>query len=549
MSECKCCGKDATTKCTICKKVEYCGDECKHDDWTIHQNNCNVYNVPTKNTWVAMPYMFEDFATENDLKNCNQEALKEIYNQKYLLKSVDPNRTVTQREQIGIPIPPGVSEGKIVAGKTLGAGKKPDISKYGDTYAIWVKHNGFEVPTGKFAYVPSANDSVFVGSMLEDTLYKGNNDPTIKKLIQFRSKNPDKYVFWPGNLRDTSIHPMPFEFEEEGGSLEIILITYNDTGNIDTNVILYQQRMMVYFDKLENKMLKNVQRNLRGLFGVFARQLKIKDIKPKNHAALYAKSDQGMEVRFIFNTSTGKKELVDIEVSVQVGKFTKVDNEKDSTPPLPPRDAIESSFICNATDIDQVTGLVMAMEEHIAQLKLERNGLTGEGKRIADETISRLNNTLNEITDHQIALEDHLNANNDDDFEFSTSINAELSRATDALWERNQNIGIRWKTAVDKSYYKLHKDDTYRKLKAEVDNLGVPEAGEDFKSKLKQWAMGKKGKAFGRLRAIEKILSERSREIITSRNLSFKEQQTDEELIAYEELNERVTQTIATSKK
>jgi len=255
--------------------------------------------------------------------------------------------------------------------------------------------------------------------------------------------------------------------------------------------------------------------------------MKAKDLDPKNTAALYGKNDNtSMEIRIIFDTGTkrGKKYIRDIEISIPKLHFGKPHFGKpQSQQEFVQHSIITTDFICDAADIDEVTGLVCAMEEHIADLKLERENLTGEDRRVLDETISRLNETLNQITDHQLALETHLNELDEEkleiylnesdgkqleDFEYSPNINAELARATNALWEKNQqNIGIRWKTAMDKEYYNMIVREGYEleDLSNAAEQMEVPEKSKIFS---RGWVTGARGKAKGRLDAIKKRLFE-----------------------------------------
>jgi hypothetical protein len=353
----------------------------------------------------------------------------------------------------------------------------------------------------------------------------------------------DKYVFWPGDLREGRF--APFALETEGGSIDVTISTYNEGAE---NQIIGEQSMTLYFEKLENKLLKNVQRNLRGIAGRFSRQLKLKGLDPKNHAALYAKSSiNGMEIRMIFNTATGpQKILVDVEVSVQKGWFKDTGRVE---PVGPVESKVTTEFACPADDLDMVTGLVKALEETLGELKVERDNETEayERQTIADK-ISDVSKALVDIDEHRQALEKHILAGGDAErFKVGESVNAAIKRGLDVQWQR---VGLRWKAALDKNYYRIHKNDTIRKLEAEVEQLGVPDTDEeDFKSKLKKWALGKKGKVLGRLRALEKILTERSNEVVERKRLKFEEMSSDAEFRAYDDLNIRVTTAIAEIKR
>jgi hypothetical protein len=146
------------------------------------------------------------------------------------------------------------------------------------------------------------------------------------------------------------------------------------------------------------------------------------------------------------------------------------------------------NFRCDPMDLDQVTGLVMALEDKMAAGELE-----GPVIQQAFDTIET----------HRKALE------SEEALEASPKINAAVKEATDALW---QTIDSRFKPAFDKQYYELHRNDSLALLRAEVAVLEVKEPS-DTKGKLKRFITGKKGKEKGRLRAIQKIVGERVAEL------------------------------------
>ena len=85
-----------------------------------------------------------------------------------------------------------------------------------------------------------------------------------------------------------------------------------------------------------------------------------------------------------------------------------------------------------------------------------------------------------------------------------------------------KKIGLRWKAAFDTNYYKMHKNDPIDSIQDEVNSLKLP-APTESKAKFKAWIMGKKGKSMGRIRAIQKIVTERMSAINDRKNPDYME--------------------------
>ena len=466
-NSCKCCGKDAIIKCTICQKTKYCGDECMQNDSAKHQGDCNTYNV-SKDTWLALPYMYEDFMSAKQLKNCSPDVLDEVYGQKYLLKTYNSNQTVTERKQIGLDVDANLKRvphvGPYSKYPKTGTEDYKDIMNIGDKIKITI------------------NGKDYYGKIPDNMIFGKNNG--------MRQKDKSKLVFWFGQelLEDS------FRFNKLGGVLNINLQTYLNT---DDTPIVDETILLEYAELKQKQNYKH--REMRSFFGNFASIVKSKGFDPNHTAALYAQDDNRTQVRLIYDIDDSSKNfglLKDIEISIKKNRVALDKNRINRI----------SDFICDARDIDHVTGLVMALETHIAQLKLERNDLVGQDKRQADQTISAMQQTLNTITDHQLALETHLNENDGDldDFDIDTNINAEFTYATNALWD---HIGIRMKAAMDKDYYNMIVKEGYilEDLRNAANEMEIPEKSKLFS---RGWATGARGKAKGRLGAIKKRLFE-----------------------------------------
>jgi len=259
MTGCACCDNNdnCNLKCLLCNKVEYCDNQCREKDWTKHQKECNVYVVPDNKTWIALPYMYEDFATEKDLKSCNKAAVDELYVQTYLLKSYNSNKTVTTRQQIGSTYK---AHRTGPTGKELGSGSPPDIVKIGNMYTIQLRSFDEEY----FAW--------YTRNTREYMIYKDNEwNTTANALAKSRRENKGKYVFWPGELYKQkpedakSEKDQPdFKLDSMGGGFKITIMTFNK-GTQDN---LSEKSMFVMYDALEEaqiRFFKNARRRFRGL--------------------------------------------------------------------------------------------------------------------------------------------------------------------------------------------------------------------------------------------------------------------------------------------
>ena len=101
MSHCLHCGKSCAgkcDKCSVCGKVDYCGAECARNDWTLHQQDCNLADVESKNVVVAVPHAFHDVLSD---KHFTQQD-KTLLNTGYSIRHKASDGTVSQRVQAPI---------------------------------------------------------------------------------------------------------------------------------------------------------------------------------------------------------------------------------------------------------------------------------------------------------------------------------------------------------------------------------------------------------------------------------------------------------------
>jgi len=155
--------------------------------------------------------------------------------------------------------------------------------------------------------------------------------------------------------------------------------------------------------------------NNRSLQGFIQRQIKLKGFDPSTHSALIAQN-----MRFIVQNEP--RVLKDVEVVMET--------------PVKMAEEIRQ-FTCDPSNLDHVTGLAMALEDHI-------------GDAVDKNNVTSLFNTVNE---HRIQLEKHIAEGSE--YTPSLQVNAAVQEATELLWE---NIGLRLKWSKDWYKSKLKND-------------------------------------------------------------------------------------------
>ena len=484
MERCDNCGKEKRcTKCELCLKEQYCSELCRTQAFVAHQADCNVYDGPSGSAR-AVPYMYEDFADEKDLRGIDTAT----FGQKQLVRTINPNGNIESNVLTG----PGIAAAKTesVRVKAFKYGEKPDINRFGDSYRITIQQNQWQVPTGEWSLGGRPDLVIESRSMTKDMIYSQNKSNTAaSKLSQSRrmlGKNRDAYVFWPGKFES-------YALDRRGGNLKIIVDTYRSV----TGELVASSSMEVNYGDLQFKGTGGARKRARGLVGRLSRQLKIKGLSAENHAALYAKNSRSLEVRLIYETK-GRKDayLKDIELVVPVSDLANdTQVSANST----------EKFSCDPLDVNQVTGLVMALEEHLAELSAEIDELEGVARTRASNTHKELSKTFQVISKHRDELEKNPGMR-----ESPGTVNAAVHNATSALW-----VGVRWWEAKDPQFKlslrgQLKKKNLPRTrvmfLKSKLSELAaqVGQKRKGFKSKV----LGKRGKVLGRLRAFKEVVFE-----------------------------------------
>jgi len=154
---CQTCKANATPiSCQFCMKDLYCSEDCKQLGWSIHQDECNVWDAPEPNMTV--------FLDKNDKSN-------------HIMRYVNPSGYIEQHVVIGAD-----STTKCTCEEPSKDGK----------YSIQIELNGEQIANleGK--------------ELLENSIYTSalGMGGKIAKSKEFTAQNP--LVLWPGRLENTT---------------------------------------------------------------------------------------------------------------------------------------------------------------------------------------------------------------------------------------------------------------------------------------------------------------------------------------------------------
>ena len=479
--------------CKLCKKKNVGED---------HHLTCPNCHFVEDNVFLALPYQYEDFANERELSEMDQEK---VFGQTYHLKTLHPSMKVETRQQIGLLLKDfrtgnteEYAETKRVfpLQKTLGRGVGAPDLRYGTTYTIRLQQMDVGMLTKTVFRDSSLPYGVVSGDMVKDTIYKGNNSRKIAELAKRRKENPNKIVFWPDLKKmeytvNEMTYPMgePFLLNKAGGALKVTIDTYDTT-----NKAIRQTEIRLKLVTLEKQ---NVMGYGRRMASYFSKQLKLKGIlDPRQHVAFYGKDSDSTEVRIIVESSGDNIGAIkDIEVSVVASSLRIIGTPLSQGT----RDIIDykCDYKCDPHDYNQVAGLVRALEDHVKHMN------ANDPDEAYADNVYQLKSAIDQ---YRIGFEKGHEAPV-----------AQINSAVQLLWDAKQ-IGRRGKAAFDDDYYESLEKKRTKDLIYLAENTSIP---KNVKFGSKAWATGARGKAKGRIRALEKILLERRED---EKNQKLKEQ-------------------------
>lgn len=388
----------------------------------------HVITVPERDMTVFTPYLGEDVMTEDELANVSDELF-----QTHLIRFVDPKGHVEQR-LIG-------GKAKFSAQKDVGMGRgpttMPEATKNAN-YSILIESidDAFEKP--------QVNTLIITGTDMtvgDHSIWKGApNKLYSMNLKRMANTDTTSYVLWPGPeaIQRAQLDPKqgPISFPLNGGTIRV-------SAAINGKVVARIHGIYCLPDP--KQFTKRILRNLNPLQRDFKNKFRkgttvMADLQ--NLEAVRGMDDKGRMVQLTFEVKRGSSagggtaKLLDIEFQVDAREVDQVamgGTVESIDEPLIGTQIHE--FRCDPTDLDHVTGLVMALEDKIASGDLS-------GPVIEQQ--------YHVISAHRQALE-----TNPEEAEVTHRINAAISGATQALWQEQQEmIGFR----TQNYYYKKIKD-------------------------------------------------------------------------------------------
>lgn len=347
---------DSYTSCSLCRTPVYCSEECRVQDWSVH-NCANVIDVAQLNDAVFMPYHYEDMLPEDEWKQLDHN---DPVFQAYSVRHVDANGLISH----------AIVGDEAVAfsqsGDFMGRGDTPPAELMGKQYTIRV----LTAATDNASFTPLG--SIITGVIPEDMIYLENkSNPAAAKLSgkglsgmfgagglgrRFR-KLSGKLLFWPA----------PKAVENAGISLPIA------GGRIRVELSVAGATTPVYIQGAYR--LKNSGETTefgRSVMKLFQLQLKTKfaksgekgiQVSPKDVQVWKAFDLRGNQLNLAFLVNPGESMAQLVDVEFMVGK----DKLKGMEEPIQSRDWTQVKYACNPKDPNQLFGLCMAIDEQVKE--------------------------------------------------------------------------------------------------------------------------------------------------------------------------------------
>lgn len=496
MSRCDQCNKesDKALQCPQCLQTKYCSEACRQAAWVQHEAVCNTIEVPRSGMTAFVPYFGEGNLPQEIEERINETGPS---HQTYITYHYRSNGVLEQNL-----IEANVSFGK--GGSKVGYGADPGtLGKTKYDLRISVEP---EVGMGmQTVVIPDL-------SIGETAIYTGSKTKAgeLAKMNFTRAVNADTttLVMWPGTERlMQAIGQNPqFVIPSTGASMKIEMVVNGQTAMDIHGVLCFEK-----FTGGRSGFLKRTFKSLLPFQSEFQRKLgKNSAIRANlnNLEMLRATDQKGNSVQLIFEVTRDKQgvpvdevSLLDVEFRTKLRPLQYMAQRSvtgaegsDSLPPSPSdRDDMDDTqsesesmgFQLDANNVEHMNGLIAAMEE-----------------QMADGGLQEFQNTFVMLKAHRERLE-----SGEEGYEAPREVHAAVHAVGSQMF---RNIGLRWKSSIDKNYYKLHRNDPIEALQDEVRDLKLPAPGEkNFKQKLISWGKGSRGKAKGRMRAILKIINER----------------------------------------
>lgn len=403
-AQCKTCNKHlhlekASHQCSICDSVHWCSAECWQDDWADHQSVCNVVYLENENEVPLLPYGYVDTETGEQLEV------------KVMAHYVDSdNKEVKTRIFSTLDVDfqdVGMSTSKFqtrIVKSDLGIGRAPEDDEKGNWHLElnqWSKlpprRSLREFARGeKRSKLPDEEAEItrefeVLGST--NMLYATNVDDLVKRVAQGRKVNEGRIVLWyPREVVAPPKNRVVIEGTRGTMQFEVKTPAPNDSKSlvmVATYTMLWRYR-------------NRVRRWLKKRAGTVAdRMLRAKGYSKdmiRRSFVVSAKDGRGMQVVMTLEQVDRINQLspTDLEVSISDLAWSRSTDSSIG-------EKMESeSLKVDADDLDQVTGLAMALNHQLQCFKALHSELKDEDLEerhdpMIDECMSKINGWLSVI--------------------------------------------------------------------------------------------------------------------------------------------------------
>lgn len=366
-----CCekAKESCISCDYCNSLVYCSDDCKAMGWSIHQDECNVHTTDEPNLTI--------FYKEN-VETAELEATDPMF-QSHIIRTVNPKGIISER-LVESHIKFSTRNKPWANDIMMGAGEKVKQASDDNYYSLKITVNN--------------NDSVMVNGLLPVFMHTDNH--LADDLAHVRKKKDGRVVLWAPNsiVRDTSFN----DIDSKGRiSAQLFL------GGVATEMSVVGDYRITSFDRKFKKLNKQQKKE---------HSVKFARKTTNTLLDMAAKSPTGEKFKFTLEFSGNHAKIIDMEFYAL--KDDVLNAESNNFSRSLESAGVEMPFKCDATDIDHITGLIMALED-----KMASGALSGE----------LINSQFEIISNHRLNLE---SGEND---AVTPKINAAVHGATTALWE------------------------------------------------------------------------------------------------------------------
>lgn len=357
MQHCSACDKgynkdtDEHVQCPLCLNAAYCSEKCRVMDFQQHACS-QILHTDDVTIQQFVPYAWEDTLTEAELSSV--PVTDSIYRSTMLVKYDDDMRVSSVIQ------PPFIIGDDLVAFRDgtneAARGQEPS--------GRLLSARTFEIVIEEYGE-PSHDARTRIratGEIPKNMIFSGNKANVAAKKLSaqsiFRGSAPASYLFWLTGEKRFGANTVNlsglFKVHLKVSGMQPV----HTRGGYDITEAAHMQ----FWKNLSSTLRNRLDARLK---------LKFPEMSARDRDTLRAihAFRGGVQVALIFQVvpRTNVAKLLDVEFLVPDYMLASKDDE--DAPPLPvPDETIEAYFRCDATDMNQVIGLVMAIENRSALL-------------------------------------------------------------------------------------------------------------------------------------------------------------------------------------